>query len=58
MEEVTILGKAIEAQLHTSLEPDGSRQYPWGSLYCLYDPKGGATSAGINYTFGVAAHLK
>jgi len=50
-QEVQVLTKAMEAQLGVSLGTRGSAKFKWGNVYCSYDPKGGFTSAGINYGF-------
>ncbi len=57
MEEVKILRAAIEAQLATTLDSTGTRKFPWGGVYCMFDPRSGATSAGINYRSGLSSHL-
>ncbi len=50
-QKIKVLTAALEAQLGVSLGRRGEAYFPWGSAYCGYDPKGGFTSAGINYTY-------
>lgn len=51
MAEEKVLRSALEAQLGVPFRSPGEAQFAWGNVYCSYDPKGGFTSAGINYTF-------